>query len=234
MTAIFKFLVVFVCTHQNLLGLYQEYVESLPGAISCLRRQLAQSRSFRSFVKVLVDYQSWFNLLLAVGAQLSECFRHITLGNKHLFVLSVFSLMFLWNLYVWSFFVWTPGLALGWFVASLMSQSNPSVFMFCEVHIHIFYPFLGGSIVLILFTLYASICFFPPHSFYFLQKLQSRKISSNVREHIYVYNEPCMLKTWKYVDSICRARGNPIPTQTCCHCWSHRCREFPSTCCSYR
>ncbi|KAK7105051.1 hypothetical protein V1264_019672 [Littorina saxatilis] len=38
-------------SNSNLLGLYQEYVESLPGAISCLRRQLAQSRSFRSLVK---------------------------------------------------------------------------------------------------------------------------------------------------------------------------------------
>nr|KAG5712903.1 hypothetical protein BaRGS_007500 [Batillaria attramentaria] len=38
-------------SNSNLLGLYQEYVESLPASISFLRRQLAQSRSFRAFVK---------------------------------------------------------------------------------------------------------------------------------------------------------------------------------------
>ncbi|KAL8590350.1 hypothetical protein ACOMHN_006466 [Nucella lapillus] len=59
-------------TNSNLLGLYQEYVESLPGAISCLRRQMSQSRSFRGFVKQVLrhtgeDHPDHFHLQASLG-----------------------------------------------------------------------------------------------------------------------------------------------------------------------
>lgn len=52
----FVYWISFCISLQNLLGLYQEYVESLPGSISCLRHQLMVSRSFRAFVKVIVRH----------------------------------------------------------------------------------------------------------------------------------------------------------------------------------
>ncbi|CAG5127055.1 unnamed protein product, partial [Candidula unifasciata] len=37
----------------SLLSLYKEYADDLPAALSCLRRALAQSSEFRSFLKAV-------------------------------------------------------------------------------------------------------------------------------------------------------------------------------------
>ncbi|XP_076463989.1 uncharacterized protein LOC143296102 isoform X2 [Babylonia areolata] len=78
-------------TNSNLLGLYQEYVESLPGAISCLRRQMSQSRSFRTFVKDQRDSTPHSDLLTLLLSplqripkymlQLQQVLRHT--GEDH-------------------------------------------------------------------------------------------------------------------------------------------------------
>ena len=73
------------CLKQNLLGLYQEYVESLPASISCLRRQMAQSRSFRLFAKV-----SEKNLSLCVAVFNLQSGMRYTYLCENLCILSVY------------------------------------------------------------------------------------------------------------------------------------------------